>query len=327
MRWRARKPITIIPGILRMNVSSAAGGGKKSAGGVSFTWHIGKYASYNTKRGAATINTPGLGSVTTSTKAQRKAKREKRRMWKAADAEYERQYFADLQAGKTPDMNGAPSTRGLKTPPARYRKPAPSAVARPATATTGSRRQASSAGQGRRQSRSSVVHAAEPRTEPRRVGGVEVTPSGVPMRPLRPAEYMSLTEAQRSEYAALPMSRGGIYEPDAVPGQTEKEWEAAIFPEYGGLAGWREHQRSLEVQAARPDPAAMPPGGVPQSAASVCVSCQGPLVNNRCPRCTEAAAAYAERQQGGQCKARTQDGTPCRNSANCPIPSHAAWRS
>lgn len=122
MRWRARKPITIIPGILRMNVSSAAGGGRKSAGGVSFTWHIGKYASYNTKRGAATINTPGLGSVTTSTKTQRKKRREEKAMWRFADAEYDRQYFLDVQAGRTPDMNGKPSTRGLRTPPPRYRK-------------------------------------------------------------------------------------------------------------------------------------------------------------------------------------------------------------
>lgn len=121
-RFRARKRVTIIPFILRMNASGNAGGGKKASGGVSWTWHLGKWISYNTKTGTTTVNTPGIGSWQSTTKAQRKTRRADKAAWRFADAEYDRQYFLDVQAGRTPDMNGPPSQRGLKTPPARYRK-------------------------------------------------------------------------------------------------------------------------------------------------------------------------------------------------------------
>jgi hypothetical protein len=122
-RFRARKRVTIIPGLLRMNASGSAGGGKKASGGVSWTWRLGRLVSYNTKTGVTTVNTPGLGSWSSSTKAQRKTRREGKSIWRFADAEYDRQYFEDVKNGRTPDMNGPPSQRGLKTPPERYRKP------------------------------------------------------------------------------------------------------------------------------------------------------------------------------------------------------------
>jgi hypothetical protein len=133
-RFRARKRVPIIPGLLRMNASGSAGGGKKASGGVSWTWHLGKLVSYNTKTGVTTVNTPGLGSWSSSTKAQRKARREDKAMWRFADAEYDRQSFQDIQAGRTPDMEGPPSQRGLKSTaaiPQRYRKPRPGAPQKP----------------------------------------------------------------------------------------------------------------------------------------------------------------------------------------------------
>lgn len=94
-----------------------------------------------------------------------------------------------------------------------------------------------------------VVHAAQLRPEQRTVGGVPVTESGVPVRPLRPAEYLFLTEEQRNEYARLPMSLTGITEPRTTEGQSQEEWEAGVFPEYGGLQGWREAQEGREPPA------------------------------------------------------------------------------
>lgn len=39
-----------------------------------------------------------------------------------------------------------------------------------------------------------------------------------------------------------------------------------------------------------------------------------------------AATTRGQQQTGGQCGAKTQDGTRCRNGAGCPIPSHRRLR-
>lgn len=53
-RYQFRKPITIIPGLLRVNLSRS---------GISWTWHLGRLASWNSRTGDTHINTPGLGGI------------------------------------------------------------------------------------------------------------------------------------------------------------------------------------------------------------------------------------------------------------------------
>jgi hypothetical protein len=301
-RFRVRKSIPIIPGILRLNASGSAGGGK-TRGGTSFTIHLGKLISYNTRTGVTSVNPPGPGSWQSSPRSTRKKNKARKQQLKAADREYWRTYAKDVKDGREPDMRGAPSRRGPNGQLPRKRR---------ATSVSGqqSTRRAQPS-QRRRPSDSrppDVVHAAEPRPPQREVGGVPVTASGVPMRPLRPAEYGFLTEAQREEYAALPMSMTGITAGEDTTGKTQEQWAAGLFPEYGGLRAFQRSQAEREAADERAEQAVSTLDALGMSQEEY----------NR--------LSLAERQNvqvnAGNCGAVTRDGTPCLNSKNCPVPSH-----
>lgn len=310
-RFRVRKGIPIIPGFLRLNASASAGRGKTSSG-TSWTIHLGKLISYNTRTGVTSINPPGPGSWQSAPRSTRQKAKERKKALKAADREYWRQYAEDKKAGREPDMRGAPSRRGPNGQLPRKRRTAPAGGA--GRAGRRSRSQpAARQSTGRQPSRTrsqpdGVVHPAEPRPAQPTVGGVPVTASGVPMRPLRPAEYGFLTEAQRDEYAALPMSMTGITAGEDSAGKTQEEWAAGLFPEYGGLRAFQRARAEREVADERAEQAvsAMDALGMSQEE------------YNRLP--------LAERQEiqrgAGNCGAITKDGTPCLNSKNCPVPSH-----
>lgn len=54
IRFRARKGINLLP-FLRMNITQA--------GVRSFTWHLGRFWSWNSKTHIHSINTPGWGGI------------------------------------------------------------------------------------------------------------------------------------------------------------------------------------------------------------------------------------------------------------------------
>lgn len=69
-RWRfqLRKGIPIIPGLLRLNLSMS---------GFSWTWHLGRLASWNSRTGDQRVNPPGPGSFVR--RGHRRAQRTRRR--------------------------------------------------------------------------------------------------------------------------------------------------------------------------------------------------------------------------------------------------------
>jgi hypothetical protein len=74
MPFRARKRITIIPGLVRLNLSGTTGrNGTK--GGASWTVGILGFATYSTGDGRYRVNTPGIGWWESSTRAQRRKRR------------------------------------------------------------------------------------------------------------------------------------------------------------------------------------------------------------------------------------------------------------
>ena len=62
MKYRLRKAIPILP-FLRLNITQS--------GAWSWTWHLGRFWSYNTKTGQHRVNPPGPGSFVGTTRAQR----------------------------------------------------------------------------------------------------------------------------------------------------------------------------------------------------------------------------------------------------------------
>jgi hypothetical protein len=65
-KFRWRKGFPVLP-FLRFNVTEA--------GRTSWTWHLGRLWSYNTRTGQHRFNPPGPGSFVGSTRAQRERKR------------------------------------------------------------------------------------------------------------------------------------------------------------------------------------------------------------------------------------------------------------
>lgn len=61
MKWLGRKSVNVLP-FLRLNASASASR-KGAKGGHSWTWHLGKRLSWNSKTRKTRVNTPGLGSV------------------------------------------------------------------------------------------------------------------------------------------------------------------------------------------------------------------------------------------------------------------------
>jgi hypothetical protein len=308
-RFRVRKPIPVIPGILRMNVSASAGDGKKS-GGISWTWHLGKRVSYNTKTGVTTVNTPGIGSWSSSTKAQRKARREEKSMWRFADAEWERQHFQDIQAGRTPDMNGPPSQRGLKTPPERYRKPR-----------AGKAKPQPIAYCGRCGAR------LDGRVCPNGHGAARPSRAGQHRRE-RPADQPPQQQASgKSGSAFFDVSAddsGRFYIwGGSQPGSREVRI-AGPFPKRDHADWWiNEHyvDAVLTLREAQTD--TLRPG---DAATRACFQCGARLgiADRSCRVCgrPDQQGGESTPRTSGLCGARTKDGTKCLNSKNCPVPSH-----
>jgi hypothetical protein len=127
--FRIRKSVNVIPGLVRLNASCSTSRGKGTSGGASWTFHLGRLVSYNTRTGTWTVNPPGPGSWQSSTRAQRRRRREGKRRDRSADRDYWDRYFADLAAGREPDLSGPPSQRG----PDRHRR----RTARPARTGSG----------------------------------------------------------------------------------------------------------------------------------------------------------------------------------------------
>jgi hypothetical protein len=71
-RWafRWRRSIPLLP-FLRMNLTQR--------GVSSFTWHFGRWWSWNSRTGDTTVNPPGPGSVVRRGRRKRSAPRERRR--------------------------------------------------------------------------------------------------------------------------------------------------------------------------------------------------------------------------------------------------------
>jgi hypothetical protein len=101
--FRVRKSINVIPGILRLNASGAASRAKGAGGSTSWTIHLGKLISYNTRDGRWSINPPGPGSWQSGTRKQRKAakarKKAERNTRRQAEQERWTRHFEERNAG------------------------------------------------------------------------------------------------------------------------------------------------------------------------------------------------------------------------------------
>jgi hypothetical protein len=124
--FRIRKNITIIPGVLRLNASGSASRGRGARGGSSWTWHLGKLVSYNTRTGRWSVNPPGPGSWQSGTRTQRQAAKARRKAerdaWRAQERRRWTEHFAQQDQRQSapvraPERQAHPARSGQRAAP------------------------------------------------------------------------------------------------------------------------------------------------------------------------------------------------------------------
>lgn len=325
MPFRARKKITIIPGILDLNLSGSASRGKGATGGHSFTWRLGRRVSYNTRDGKTRVNTPGLGWWESSTRSQRNRRRMKQaaqgsppasRPTRSAkskadpDAAAWAAHFAEMNAagGREAAINSA---RAAGRCPGHGQVIPPGGMC-PQCAEEGAQR-----------------HAAADR------GGA---PGRSPGRSGRPAPVID-THSGSFTIAPDPGNpKGGMYVWAGRPGSRAIK---GPFPDGVAANRWVDDNMLEVVRAARietaPQDSYRPGDPYRDDVLAGRMSMVGAerrrwLGEEEAERLEKRERTERQWQrtelerQGGTCGAQTQDGTPCRNGAGCAIPAHRRKR-
>lgn len=338
MPFRARKSITIIPGLVKLNLSGTTGR-NGSKGGMSWTLGLLGLATYNTRDGKWRVNTPGLGWWESSSRSQREKRKLQKRVAKAKpaagggsrptgagrkDAEaahYARWFRALEREGVNPaqaarDAGRCP-TCGHKMSPGQWCVPCAQKAAK-------------------RHDQAEARAAARQRQETRLYGAPSAPSGGQPGgRPDAIDQYLQAVEdgnmsperrrligerpAVRCPSCGTPHRDGAC--PFCGPDQIESARRRAERACMGcGTPGKFPHCDPCEDQLAR-NRADMADRGEPIGEPTWLTPEARARLDER--MAAEGRTHHAPpRGAGGQCGAKTQDGTPCRNGAGCSIRSH-----